>query len=963
MNLKKKKIVSVVLAVFILFTSLPYAMAKNTSNNTKSGTQLLNDIVKETLTGETYLEYQTKYKDASFGNDKVVIPANEYTTHSGDVEKIDDLGEKKEDADVVFTGEDSRVAWEFNVTESGMYNINVDYYPAPGNGNDIERNLYIDGEIPYNEAKFLIFTRIWADVGEVKQDNNGNDIRPKQAETPMFKNTYLYDASRHYNEPLKFYMEKGSHVIELEAVREPMIIKQLSVQKADEPITYEQVKEIYAQKGYKSVMAEPIKIQAENSYQKSDYTLCPSTDRSSAITEPQDAAKVKMNSISGGKFKLPGQWITWKINAPEDGLYKIALRYKQNLLSGLYTSRLLRIDGEIPFKEAAGMKFSYSDNWQVTELGNDNEAFEFYLSKGEHEITLEVTLGDLAPIITEVNNSLFKLNSIYRNILMITGPEPDQYRDYSFERQIPQVIEMMEEQSKILNKVSEQMEQLVQGKGEQMVILDKISFQLDRMHDDPEKIASTFLSFKDNIAALAKWILTVSEQPLSIDYLYVAPTDAKLPQGEAGFLSAVKFEVESFFMSFFVDYNSLGLTTDESNKGNENQKIEVWITSGRDQVSILREMINDSFTPSTGISVDLKLVSAGTLLPSVLAGVGPDVSLGNAIGDPIQYAIRNAIVNLNEFPGYEEVEQRFHPSAMVPYEFENQVYALPETQSFPIMFYRKDILDDLGLSVPETWEDFYKIIPEIQKNNMEIGFPSGTASGLSGVQIFLYQNGGSLYNKDLSRSTLDEDLTIDAFQQLCELFTTYRFPRDYDFANRFRTGQMPIGIQDYTVYNNLVAFAPEIKGLWGFAPIPGTLQEDGTINRAAPTTGTCAIMMKGSKNPDAAWEFMEWWTRADSQSRFAEEMEMILGKAAKYATANMEAMSKLPWTQNEYETLMEQWNQLVGTPEIPGGYYVSRSIDFAIATAYTTGDGEILFDYAKDANEEITRKRKEFDVK
>jgi ABC-type glycerol-3-phosphate transport system substrate-binding protein len=308
---------------------------------------------------------------------------------------------------------------------------------------------------------------------------------------------------------------------------------------------------------------------------------------------------------------------------------------------------------------------------------------------------------------------------------------------------------------------------------------------------------------------------------------------------------------------------------------------------------------------------------------------------------------------------------------MLPFEFEDKVYALLETQSFPIMFYRKDILTELGLRVPETWEDFYKLIPEIQKNNMEIGFPSGTAagattgpaSGLTGVQIFLYQNGGSLYNEDLSRATLDQDLTIDAFQQLCELFTTYRFPRVYEFANRFRTGQMPIGIQDYTVYNNLVAFAPEIKGLWGIAPIPGTLQDDGTINRAAPSTGTCAIMMKDAENRDAAWKFMEWWTNAESQSRFAEEMETVLGKAAKYPTANMEAMSKMPWTQSEYETLMEQWNQLVGTPEIPGGYYVSRSIDFAIATAFITGDGEVLFDYAKDANEEITRKRKEYDVK
>lgn len=171
---------------------------------------------------------------------------------------------------------------------------------------------------------------------------------------------------------------------------------------------------------------------------------------------------------------------------------------------------------------------------------------------------------------------------------------------------------------------------------------------------------------------------------------------------------------------------------------------------------------------------------------------------------------------------------------------------------------------------------------------------------------------------------------------------------------------MPIGIADYTTYNQLIAFAPEIKGLWEFAPLPGTVMEDGQLNRATPSTGTAIMMLKGVQKKDDAWRFMEWWTSAETQSRFGMEMEAILGKAAKQATANMEALVNMPWTKTEYDHLMTQWSFATGTPEVPGGYYVTRSIGFAAATAYNNGDPESLLDYVKEVNTEITRKRREF---
>ena len=77
--------------------------------------------------------------------------------------------------------------------------------------------------------------------------------------------------------------------------------------------------------------------------------------------------------------------------------------------------------------------------------------------------------------------------------------------------------------------------------------------------------------------------------------------------------------------------------------------VDVWLASGRDQSNIWRSMIDahGGFTGTTGTAVTLKLVTGGTLLPSILSGNGPDVYIGLASADVINYAIREAVVGVS----------------------------------------------------------------------------------------------------------------------------------------------------------------------------------------------------------------------------------------------------------------------------------------------------------------------------
>lgn len=56
---------------------------------------------------------------------------------------------------------------------------------------------------------------------------------------------------------------------------------------------------------------------------------------------------------------------------------------------------------------------------------------------------------------------------------------------------------------------------------------------------------------------------------------------------------------------------------------------------------------------------------------------------------------------------------------------------------------------------------------------------------------------------------------------------------------------MPCAVQDYTQYNQLTVFAPEIKGRWKMVEVPGTPGENGEIRRYSVGNGTAAMLLRG----------------------------------------------------------------------------------------------------------------------
>ncbi|MCG8502846.1 MAG: extracellular solute-binding protein [Firmicutes bacterium] len=904
---------------------------------------------------------------------KKYLEENDYTSMVGhDVEVVVPLDAFKASprTEAAFTEEGlmtsdrCKVTLDFNVAVSGFYNLEIVYLPVKGTNTKIERKILIDHEVLHKGLEQISFNRTWADKDNRMLNIKGNEIRSSAEELFLERKVFVKDSKRRTSAPYKFYLEQGRHTITFESVKEPVLLKKVSFKTAKEVKNYQEVLE-KEYKTYPSYDGENIVCQAERTdgnthfIRKSSPGVGAHVNYSSPNTIPYHPYLIKLNTIGGKNWRIPGDEIIWGVNVPEAGLYQLSFRGRQSTNRGILSFRELKINGEVPFKEAREIGFSYSVDFQNYILKGEDGPYLLYFKEGINTIGMETVLGAFGRSLTEVEQSVLVLNDLYRKTIQITGLVPDRFIDYEITKKIPAFSQTLQHESSRLFGVAEELIGLTGEKGESTVIIEKMAIQAARLAQNPDDVILELSAFKSNISALGTWIMKISEMPLEIDSFTLSKTNAALPEPEPNFFVKAYYGLVRLISTFFVD-NTKIITEEEQVQGDA---VKVWISTGRDQAQVIRNLIDERFAAQNNIPIDLQLVPDNVVLPATLTGNGPDVVLSANQNMVLNFAIRNALVDVSTLEGFEDIRKRYNKSAFEAVTFRNRIYGIPEQQIFMMLFHRNDILAQLGIEIPKTWDDAKSIIPILHMNNYDFFIPT--------VQLYptlVFQNGGDLYaGKGLDygiSSGLSDRASMEAFQQLTAFFTSYKLPVSADFSNRFRTGEMPIGIAPYTTYNQLEIFAPEIRGLWSFSPLLGVMDESGNLNNACVAETQQTIILKNTDNGARAWEFVKWWSSTEIQVIYANTLEAIMGSAARYATANKEALVQLPWSARNAEQILAQMENTKGVPEVPGGYMTTRMVDYAFKSVVTSGDNprSALYLNIKEIDKELSKKRKEFNI-
>ncbi len=939
------------IAMLLALTPAVFAVADVSSFNEQSAVSET-DASWDSLDLPSYFTYRDTHKGDLHANAEVVVDLEGFTADG--MEAVWSANYPNTERGAVITEGNGNVSFPVSIPESGLYAIEVQYDVLEGSGVAASRTLLIDGATPFQEAAGITFPRKWKDSDKKIYDRYGNQMLPSQVEIPGMQRLLLCGMAGQIDGAFYFYLSEGEHTLTFKSLREPMAIGSIRLYCPEEVADYKTVSTGYPTE--LSSSENSWQIEAEAATGKSDSTLYPLNDTVSSITSPTDAAHTLYNVIGGDSWSSVGQALEWTLDVPKDGLYTLSLRYRQNFKSGGTVYRKLTIDEKVPFAEANCIAFPYASGFCAKTLGDD-EPWKFYLTEGQHTLRMEVVAGDYAPLILEGKELVTELNAVYRQLLMVTGPSPDVYRDYKFESLIPETLEAMESMARSLGELRNKV-LAISGKksSQETASMNRLETILTEMTEDPDTIPKRFSDFKNNIAGLAQWTQDVSKQPLLLDCLVVSDAEKEVPiKANAGWWSDLVFTVKQFMYSFVINYSTIGDTG-----ADYSSKITVWLQTGRDQAQVLQQMILSTFSPERQIQVKLQLVNGGALLPAIIAGTGPDCVLGLGQGEPMNFAFRNAVVDLSKFKDADQVKQRFHPSALVPFTYGESLYALPETQSFQVLFYRRDILNSVGVNAEDikTWDSvLQKVLPRLQKRYLELGMlPS-----YNNYAMLLYQEGGSLYTEDNKKTMLGSTEGVVAFERLVELYTDYKLNLSFDFANRFRTGEMPLAIMDFGAYNQLSVFAPEIEGLWGMSLVPGTVGADGTVSHAAASSVTGAVMLSNAEDKDASWSFLEWWTSDEAQTTYGKNIESLLGTASRYSSANLRAFDASLWDPTMRDAINRQRQEVVALPEVMGGYYTTRYFDFAFRDIVINGEElrESLEKVVLEIDAELESKREE----
>lgn len=848
---------------------------------------------------------------------------------------------------------------KINVPETALYLVGLDYLSYDTSILPVEIGVKIDGEYPFYEARSMVFETTWISK-KVDTDRYGNQIVALPEKDIKWEHKNFGDASYRYSQPLKIELTEGEHEFEFLMQEGKVLLGGL---------TLEAPKKIDDYTGSEKAEGnELITIEAEDFYERNDSSIHATGEYSSKIN-PLNVNTTVLNLIDEDSFNEAGQTVTYKFEVVTAGYYYIGMNYRQSEKNDFPVFVDWRIDGEIPNEAFYSYAVEACNNFKTRALKDENgEKLSVYLEPGEHTISLTISAENLRYALEKVDEIMSGISDLSLEVTKVAGTNTDKYRDLRLTRYIPDIQERLQGWTDELYALADEAKGYVDAKKAEDVAafsyLLIAARQLQDLADEPNELVYRVgeLSTSTNSVntQIANFVDLIGDNDLAIDRIYIYQEGAKLPNGQ-GFFKGIGMSIARFFNSFFgQSYSSSN--TDESH-------IQVWVNRPRTYVEIMQKMIDEEFTPETGIEVDLCLMTdAQKLILSNASGDTPDIATGINYSIPYDLAIRGALVDMTQFDNYKEVFGRYSDGMLVPSVVGDGFYSLPETMNFYVMFYRTDILSKLGLEAPDTMDELIAMLPDLQMRGLNVYYPTAPMAAMRnfhGTTPLIFQNGGSLYGETALDITVDSEETVEGFTQLTELFTLYDLPVDVpNFYQHFRNGDLPIGIADFNSYNLILNAAPEIANSWAIKLVPGVEDpETGEIKRYMAGGAESSVMFKSdAEREQKAWDFLEWWSRAEVQAQFGQRLQILYGDEYIWPTANIEAFGMLPYPTSDKNIIMEQSAYILEAPRLPGSYMMERELSNAYNDVVVNGDSirSRIDEVVKTVSRETERKLEEF---
>ena len=781
---------------------------------------------------------------------------------------------------------------------------------------------------------------LWQDeVKDYAHDRYGNEVTPTQLVLSQDVTDYVRAYSAADGGPVAFAFPEGEQQISVYCNDAQLTVKEIKVVKVPQVVDYATYQTMYNGKDY---TGETLIIEGED-FAVKNASVIRSKAESSAAATPYHPYYKWMATVDGNSWNTIGQRVVWNFSVPEDGWYTLVFHYSQRFKEGQESRRTIEIDGQIPYAEMRELEFAYTGS----KYAYQQPQGKVYLTAGEHTLGMYVEMPQMQEIISQVERIMDDLQDLGLSLQQVAGSDADNTRSWEIEKYIPGVTQRLTDIQTELENLYSHMEEQYGDEPASSQNLKLAADILKQVLKEPEKLPTRTedinVGSSSATSYLAELINGWKNQGLSLDRIYLIGENADLPNPNGAWFTNMVNGVKKFFHSLIS--KDTGYSASASD---DDTVLTVWINRSVQYVEMIQTLCDsryEGYTNANGEKITIQfsvMPDEGKLLLANASNTGPDVALGVSGDKPYQLALRGAIHPLSEFADFTEfVEGKFLSEAYEPFIYDDQIYAMPETQQFHVLMYRTDIMERLGLEVPKSWEDVANIMPTLRRNGMNFYMPLSSQTGTKSVEniaIFFWQAaaakgedpGKSLYSEDGIRTTLNNETNIEAFQVLTDLYLFYGLQNNMpSFYNNFRYGVSPIGIGTFSNYVQMLYAAPEIADDWEIAPVPGFEGEDGTIHNQMTTIGTSAIIMQDSDKKEAAWDFIKWWLSDETQSEFARTLQSKYGSYYIWNSANVNAFAELAIPEDDRAVILEQWQHTENIRHTPASYMLERSLSDA----------------------------------
>jgi ABC-type glycerol-3-phosphate transport system substrate-binding protein len=851
------------------------------------------------------------------------------------------------------------LTFEVTIPTEGEYTLAFDM-AAPARSVVPEGQIRVDGQFLDSSLQRVIFPVYYRSTGDIfPKDRYGNDALIEQERDTRWTTALARDVNFSQPYPLRLKLTAGVHRFEFSLTEGELYLGSLYLT-AFSP--YPDYADYLLAHAAADASGFSLTLEAETPSYKNDTSARPASSRSLTVT-PYDTYCLLLNTLGGDSWNKSGSAVYYEFSVPQDGLYTITLRALQNTRSNFTVFRRITINGAVPFEQFNAVPFAYSSDWVDVYLGGDTP-YKVFLRQGVNVLGIEATNAPYLSAMDTIQTALLDINDLALEIRRLTGNQRDPFKEWVISDYIPDIQERL---NAIAGKLIEDKDSLLavdqSGASPEVLTYQMAIDNLLFLAADPNQIPVYMNRFSQGTGSAAQLLGSLlpmlQSQPLALDRIVIHSPDILPQTPPVPFTTSAVEDFKRFLSSFQpAPYESLGAGEGE---------LEVWVNRPRQYVNLLQWMADSSFTPQTGIPVRFSIMpDEAKLVLANAAGIQPDVALGVSTDKPYELAIRNALYDLRTFPDFGSYIRVFSPGSLLGYIINDSVYAIPETQDFWVTFYRKDILDSLGLPVPRTWDEVIELLPELQRYGMNFNAPlSNTAAQRNYIFTapYLFNFGAQLYAEDGFATGLQSEEAVAAVRFMAESFTIYGMPlTTANFFQDFRYGTLPIGIANATEYIKLATIAPEIGGLWDIDLYPATVLPDGTQNRYATGSAQTSIMFRNTDMPEQSWQFLKWWMSTETQTEFQEQLILNYGREYLWFSANLEAFGRLDIPREHRAVILGQWQWLQEPVRLPGSYMQERELSniwnrivFDGANPRVAIDRSVIL-----INREITRKMEEF---